>query len=103
MSTFTFEGKEIFYRTVGNGEPLLIMNGIMIVITSYSIHYTKLYELPPPFDGIAFRPCNLIREGGGRRRGFYPGGLIRLFTDIKTKIVSGVEKWKVYRYGKDYK
>ena len=34
---------------------------------------------------------------------FYPGGLIRLFTDIKAKIVSGVEKWKVYRYGKDYK
>ena len=34
---------------------------------------------------------------------FYPGGLIRLFSDIKTLIKSGVEKWKVYRYGKDYK
>ncbi|MBN2878463.1 MAG: branched-chain amino acid ABC transporter permease [Clostridia bacterium] len=34
---------------------------------------------------------------------FYPGGLIRLFADIKTLIKSGIEKWKVYRYGKDYK
>ena len=36
MSTFTFEGKSIFYRTVGNGEPLLIMNGIMMSTRSWT-------------------------------------------------------------------
>ena len=34
---------------------------------------------------------------------FYPGGLIRLFTDAGAKIKTWVQKWKVYRYGKDYK
>jgi len=34
---------------------------------------------------------------------FYPGGLIRLFTDIKLKIKTLIHKWKVYRYGEDYK
>lgn len=34
---------------------------------------------------------------------FYPGGLIRLFTDLKIKIKTWVHKWKVFRYGEDYK
>lgn len=34
---------------------------------------------------------------------FYPGGLIRLFTDIRIKLKVLVTKWKVYKYGKDYK
>lgn len=34
---------------------------------------------------------------------FYPGGLVRLFTDIKIKIITWVHKWKVFRYGEDYK
>lgn len=33
---------------------------------------------------------------------FYPGGLIRLFTDIRNKIKVWNYKWKVYRYGKDF-
>lgn len=30
MSTFKFNNKKIFYRTVGEGAPLLVMNGIMM-------------------------------------------------------------------------
>ncbi len=33
---------------------------------------------------------------------FYPGGLIRLFTDIKVKIKSLIQKYKVYKYGENY-
>jgi len=36
MSTFKFEGKNIFYRTSGEGEPLLIMNGIMMSTRSWA-------------------------------------------------------------------
>ena len=39
---------------------LLLINA-MLVITSYSIHYTKLYEFPPPGSGLPGRlkisPC----------------------------------------------
>ena len=35
MSTFKFEGRNVFYRTVGNCEPLLIMNGIMMSTRSW--------------------------------------------------------------------
>ena len=35
MSTFKFEERNVFYRTVGNGEPLLIMNGIMMSTRSW--------------------------------------------------------------------
>lgn len=34
---------------------------------------------------------------------FYPGGLIRLFTDIKTKFTVWTYRWKVYKYGKNFK
>lgn len=30
---------------------------------------------------------------------FYPGGIVRLFTDIRALISSLVRKWKVYKYG----
>ncbi len=33
---------------------------------------------------------------------FYPGGLIRLFTDLRMKFKVWNYKWKVYRYGKDF-
>lgn len=32
---------------------------------------------------------------------FYPGGLIRLFSDAHLKIKQWIHQWKVYRYGKD--
>ncbi len=44
MSTFTFKGKQVFYRTVGEGEPLLILNGIMMSTlswTPYEKHFTQ--------------------------------------------------------------
>lgn len=44
MSTFIFQGKKVFYRTVGNGEPLLIMNGIMMSTMSwkpFEAHFAK--------------------------------------------------------------
>lgn len=38
---------------------------------------------------------------------FYPGGLVRLFTDtinkIKHMLFKLINKWKVYRYGKDFR
>ena len=44
MSTFVFQDKNIFYRTVGKGEPLLILNGIMMSTRSwvpFEAHYTR--------------------------------------------------------------
>lgn len=35
MSTFIFNGKKVFYRTVGEGKPLLILNGIMMSTRSW--------------------------------------------------------------------
>lgn len=35
MSTFKFRDKDIFYRTVGEGAPLLVMNGIMMSTRSW--------------------------------------------------------------------
>ena len=36
---------------------------------------------------------------------FYPGGVIKLFTDLKALVIKGYNKlitvWKEYRYGKD--
>lgn len=34
---------------------------------------------------------------------FYPGGLVRLFKDTLNKIKQLLYKWKVYRYGKDFR
>lgn len=36
MSTFVFEGKNVFYRTVGEGKPLLLLNGIMMSTQSWT-------------------------------------------------------------------
>ena len=33
MATFLFEGKEIYYEDHGAGEPLLVLNGIFMIIT----------------------------------------------------------------------
>ncbi|HSK68858.1 MAG TPA: alpha/beta fold hydrolase [Candidatus Limnocylindria bacterium] len=35
MSTFDFEGKKVFYRSVGEGRPLLLLNGIMMSTKSW--------------------------------------------------------------------
>lgn len=35
MSTFVFRGKNIFYRTTGEGKPLLLLNGIMMSTASW--------------------------------------------------------------------
>ena len=36
---------------VAKGTPLLVLEAMKIVITSYSIHYTKLYEPNLPLKG----------------------------------------------------
>lgn len=48
MSTFRFNDKEIFYRTVGEGAPLLVMNGIMMSTrswTPFEPHFTQNNQL----------------------------------------------------------
>ncbi|MCL2832484.1 MAG: alpha/beta hydrolase [Treponema sp.] len=35
MAVFKFEGKEVFYETYGSGEPILILNGIMMSTKSW--------------------------------------------------------------------
>jgi len=35
MSTFSFQGKQIFYRAAGEGKPLLLLNGIMMSTLSW--------------------------------------------------------------------
>lgn len=42
MSTFIYENKKIFYTTVGNGKPLLILNGIMMSTASWKILLDEL-------------------------------------------------------------
>jgi len=44
MSTFIFNDKKIFYKTVGQGEPVLFLNGIMMSTGSWAPfekHFTK--------------------------------------------------------------
>jgi len=48
MSTFTFEGKKVFYSVVGEGDPILILNGIMMSTMSWGSfekHFTKENKL----------------------------------------------------------
>ncbi len=48
MSTFTFEGKQVFYQTTGEGNPLLILNGIMMSTRSWAAfekHFTQNNQL----------------------------------------------------------
>lgn len=48
MSTFIFEGKNVFYTVTGEGSPLLILNGIMMSTMSWGVfekHFTKENKL----------------------------------------------------------
>ena len=36
MAYFTFEGKQIYYETYGEGKPLLLLNGIMMSCASWT-------------------------------------------------------------------
>lgn len=36
MSTFSFEGKQVYYREAGRGSPLLLLNGIMMSTASWA-------------------------------------------------------------------
>ncbi len=48
MSTFIFHDKKVFYRTVGKGDPLLILNGIMMSTRSwvpFESHFTRENQL----------------------------------------------------------
>lgn len=48
MSTFTYEGKKVFYTAIGEGKPLLILNGIMMSTMSWGAfekHFTKENKL----------------------------------------------------------
>ena len=64
---------------------------LQIVITSYSIHYTKLYDLEKAFPGLKERICD---ESGQIRRFinvFVNGEDIRFKEGAKTSVAEGAE------------